>query len=758
MVPARFLALFLVLVPLVTLRADEPAVRDLLEHDAPIVSAKIRERMQALDFPAAIGAIDQAMAEPDAPRDYLGYLRGRAFYLNEQYAEAIAAYRQVQERFPASAWLQRARFGQALAQRGRGEFQQAEAIYRQQAESLLSADRKQQIAEIYLDFADRYFDPPKTPDAKPDYEKAAAFYRRAMDVGPKLPERQRIALQIARCLQELGQQDEAVQRYQEFIDSYPDSPLDIEARFRLGEIQLARGQHQEARRTWQDLLAKHADSSSPRIPEAMFRISRTWQIPTPQNDQQLSLGVASLEAFWNRFPDHELAAEAHLDAARSFIHRGQYEEAVTHLKRLLDDNRDQDRTELAEARQLLGRCYQLQKKFSVALETWRDYLAKHPAHEAWSSVQQEIVNTEFYMAVEARQEKDYDTARKLLEQFVAKYPLDPRNPQILFAYGEMHYEQENWTSAIEDWQRLVSKYPGTDFASRGQYMIASTLEEKLGQLPDALEEYKKLNWGPMQTAAQQAIARLTAKSLTVVTERVFRSNERPTLKMTTRNIETVNVRAYKVDMETYFHKMHLVRGVEQLDISLIDPDASFDFSIPDYAEYKSLESTIEIPLPNDSTAGVMAVTISSDTLEATTMVIQSDLDIIVKSSRDEVFVFAENLRTGAPWPEAKLLISNGEQVFAEASTGEDGVFQQSYRELRDTQDVRVFAVQDGHIASNIIDLQGVDIAQGLTEKGYLYTDRPAYRAGDAVHVRGCLRQVNDDRYVVPVGKKCTLRL
>ena len=39
----------------------------------------------------------------------------------------------------------------------------------------------------------------------------------------------------------------------------------------------------------------------------------------------------------------------------------------------------------------------------------------------------------------------------------------------------------------------------------------------------------------------------------------------------------------------------------------------------------------------------MAVTVSSKALEATTMVIQSDLDVIVKSSRDEVFVFAENI-------------------------------------------------------------------------------------------------------------------
>ena len=43
--------------------------------------------------------------------------------------------------------------------------------------------------------------------------------------------------------------------------------------------------------------------------------------------------------------------------------------------------------------------------------------------------------------------------------------------------------------------------------------------------------------------------------------RVFRSDETPKLRLTVRNIETVTVRCYSVDLETYFRKMHLARGV-----------------------------------------------------------------------------------------------------------------------------------------------------------------------------------------------------
>ena len=87
-------------------------------------------------------------------------------------------------------------------------------------------------------------------------------------------------------------------------------------------------------------------------------------------------------------------------------------------------------------------------------------------------------------------------------------------------------------------------------------------------------------------------------------------------------------------------------------------------------------------------------------------------------------MFAENMRTGKPWAGARLLMSNGQQVFAEGTTGPDGVFQKSYKELKDAGDVRVFAVAEGNVASNVVGLQGVGVAQGLDRQG-LHLHRPA---------------------------------
>ncbi len=64
----------------------------------------------------------------------------------------------------------------------------------------------------------------------------------------------------------------------------------------------------------------------------------------------------------------------------------------------------------------------------------------------------------------------------------------------------MNYEQKEWDAAIEDWRRLVSKYPNTEPASRSQMAIAVTLEEKLDKLEEAPEGIRKSHLGARSRA------------------------------------------------------------------------------------------------------------------------------------------------------------------------------------------------------------------------------------------------------------------
>lgn len=756
----RAAALGVVFLTVVAARgADEP-----VKPVGPELPADIRQLIQDRSYDQAVAALDEAVKKEGAARDFLLFLKGRSQHLAGNYDAAIETFTAVEQEFPETVWGRRAGFAKGVSLARKGDFRAAEQVYRARAEQLLSIDRKQGFADIYLEFADTYFKPPKE-DTPPDFQKALDFYNQALDVGPNPEKRIEVELQIAKCFQKLGNFQEAVNRLTQFVKDHPKHDLDIEARYLLGESQFSLGDAVSARHTWQDLIAAYPDSESERLADARFSLAQTYGMPTPGHAEDLYAGVAALQAFIEKHPNHKRVGQAHLVIAQGQMHLGRMDEAIASLTAFINNERNANLEQIPDARNMLGGAYQRQKKYPEALIVWREYLTKHPTHHAWNSVQLEIINTEYLQGADERERKQYDAARKLWNEFLVKYPLDARLPGILYQFGLMQYEQEKWEDALTEWRRLVSKYPNTEESSLAQYMIGVLLEEKQGKLAEALEEYKKVTWGSSAASAQQRIAQLTAKSLQIATERVFRSDETPKIKLTTRNIDRVTVRIYRVDLETYFRKMHLATGVEGLDIALIDPNKEFEFEVPKYQEFQQLENQVEIPIPTSGnpkadeavpTSGVVAVTVSSKTFEATTLVVQSDLDVIVKSSREEVFVFAENMLTGEPWPNVHLLISNGKQVFAEGNTGNDGVFRQSFPELKDAEDVRVFALSSAHTASNLVSLSGVGIAQGLVDRGYLYTDRPAYRAGQMVHVRGVVRAAQGDAYVIEKDKEYTL--
>ncbi|MCG8650803.1 MAG: tetratricopeptide repeat protein, partial [Pirellulales bacterium] len=769
----------------------------------PVLPAEIHNAMQSRSFEQAIEVLEAALQDgQQSDQDYLLYLKGLALTELDRFDEALEVFAALERDYPQSVWKSRSRFGRANVFVQRRQYTEAGKIYRAEAERLLSRQRKDELAAIYLEFADRYYEgiPADDPsqEKKPDYQQALTYYQEAAKLRPTLSLLQKLEFRIARCLEEVDNNDQAISGYQQFLSDYahrkPKSGLaataemEAEARYRLGSVQLKSQRFGAARATWLDLLAwaeALAPPPSPALEEflakAEYRLAHTYGLPTPNTVGDLELAVTVAQRFLAHHPDHELAPVAELEIAQGFTHHGRYGSAVEQLRRLIENPQYSESKQIPVARQMLGQAYLAQQEFDAAMGAWSEFLVEHPTDSQWPSVQKRIVDAEFAKAEHAQREKRYDEARNVWQTFLNKYPLDPRSPRVLYQFGQMksaaamekHLARikdamdrgdspqsirmsdecdKLFQEAIADWRRLVSKYPGTNEASQAAYMIGTTLEDRLGRLPEALDAYKSVQ-GPLEQRAQQRITILTAPQLEIVTERKFRSDEKPRIKLTTRNVKEVTVKAYRVDMTDYFRKMHLASGIETLDIALIDPDSQFVHKVEDFEEYRRLDGDIEIPVDG---VGVTAVTVSSEKLEATTMVVVSDLDVIVKASRNELFLFAENMRSGKPIAGASVLISDGSKVFAEELTNQDGVLQKSFDELREVSDLRVFAVRQGHVASTVNNLNGLDFAVGLSPRGYLYTDRPAYRAGQLVHIKGIVRWVDQDRFTFQAGEKFKL--
>lgn len=412
-----------------------------------------------------------------------------------------------------------------------------------------------------------------------------------------------------------------------------------------------------------------------------------------------------------------------------------------------------------------GQILAQQKKHEEAIAVWQGYVKEFPNGPEWSESQNSIINAEFQMGLDALTGKQEELAMQRFGAFLRAHPLDVRSPQILYLFGAVHEAaaveaeeaeeakgdktpiQANYRKAVDEWVKLASKYPESTEARAAMMRSGFIHEEKLGEFDKALKIYQKLA-ALGDTAASASITRLTAKSLEIAADRVFRTDEKPVVHVKLRNIEKCEVRIYRIDLQAYFRKMHNITGVEALDVSLIQPDKTWTFKPEGYAKYKPLEQDVEIPFPG-SEAGAYVVTFADDDWESTVLVLRSDLEVVVKSSRREVLAFVQNMRTGKPADGVELLVSSGKEVVATGKTGKDGVFKAPLESLKDLGDVRVFALRSGHASAFNLPLAGLQLSSGLTAKGYLYTDRPAYLPGETVSMRGVLRDVKNGEYNVP---------
>ena len=564
-----------------------------------LVPEELRQLVQDRDWPAALQAIDRELQQPDALTEQLLFLRGRVLYYQEQYDAAVTALQEVEQRFPASPWSRRARFAAALALAKQGDFQAAGQIYRNEADALVSLDHAGRTADLYSSYAEASFDPDDETTA-PDYATALHLYEKALGAGPQPERRLDIELRVARCNQLLQQPSEAVPRYAAIVRAYPEAPQALEAQFRLGECHLELGDLLQSRIAWQDLLATHGADPSPWLAEASFHLSRTWGLPaagpsypvssypgpsypgpsypgmpapgitlpgmsTPGADEQMLLGVESLRDFIERFPAHGRVGEAYLIMAEGYLARERFADAARTLEEFLSDERRTMTDQAPRVRQRLGFAYLQLGRLADAVKTWKEFLAKHPSDSAWSEVQRQVIDTEYLMAANERDAGQFDTARRMLREFLAQYPLDSRAPEVLWLFGQMSFQQAAWEDAINQWRQLVSKYPTTDEAARARYQIAEVLAQKLGRPRDALLEYKQLVAGEFASLAREAELRITTPSLTVTTPGVFRSHETPHLELTTRNVRSVTFRLYRLNLESYIRKVFQFGGVEQLD-------------------------------------------------------------------------------------------------------------------------------------------------------------------------------------------------
>ncbi len=744
------------------------AARDAVARATPVLPAEVVAALQERRFhdaDVALGKLMDAAKEGDGVAPYYALIRGTAQRLDRRADAARETLTAALKAQPNGTWAAKLRFELATVELAAGHFAAAEELARTDAESLLAGNRKDRLAEVYHDFARKLLKP-DDPITPPDPQGAYDLLNQGRGLAKGETLRAKLLFEMGTASETAANFPQALQAFQAYLKEYPQGEDRSSARYHEGSVELRLGQPLKARTTWTDLARDLGALKRPLTPaenedraRALRDIASTYNIPNPPNNTYLALGTAALRRFLEAYPAHVQAVRASYQIGESFLARGKSQEALEAFKSFLkeDDFRAESDDARREFSQLsmsatfqIAQILQGQQVYDEAIAAWKGYLTKYPNGPQSADAQRAILDTQLLIASDHLAHKRFAETRAAYQVFVSQNPLDPRVPQILFQLGESFIVEKQPEKATSAWEPLLSKFPGSEPAAHAQFMIASVEENEKGNPSEAIERYKKITVEPWHSQAVQRIAVMESKTLTVITPRTFRSGERAKLKIATRNLERLTFTAYKLDPEAYYRKKHILHGVESLDISLVQPDAEWTAQVPSYAKYRPIEREFE--LESLKVPGVYVVKVTDEkTLQATTLVLGSDVDAIVKASREQILVFAQDMKTGKGRSGARVLVCEGDKVVLESKTGEDGVLLKAWDKPRDGNAALSYLVLDGSdVAGSGLGVPD-KVSQGLSARAYIYTDRPAYRPGHKVALRGVVREVADGQYSNPEG-------
>lgn len=737
---------------------QEPA--PLIPRDVP---EGVRIALTAGRWDQARAALTEARSARPDDADLWQYLEALSLAREGQRDPALAALERFTAEHPESGLRNKARFLRSELLAGARRFEEAEQLVEALCRELRDPARQSQLALVLVERADELgAEPsPNDPGAQTDPGRALELYARALELEVGAELRRRVLRSAAETAGRAGDPGRAITLWRQLLeDEDLEAPATQSAQLALGSALVQAGQGPAGRRALEDLereLAAAGDSQVLR--DARFALAEAW---ATAGVQQLDSILGAYDRFTREHPGDPRVSAARFAAASWLESAGRGAEASERFEALhasgAQDASDwtvEQRAADAELRTeaLYRQAMQLESQglHAEARAAFESYTARYPSGERWSESQRHIASNARMLGYARRGADDFDGAAEAWLAFLDTWPLDPQAAEVhldLASLDAMRAEQaaeagapaeDLWRSAVASLRTVADKFTGQTVSPQALLRVGNILERELADLEGAVDAYRACqSAGDPGGQASERLGTLLAPSLEIVTERTARTNEAAQLTVRARNHERLSVSIYPLDLEAYFRKHQTHTRIEDLDLDLIAAAQSYDIPFEDYARYLPLETTVELPVEG---AGVWAVAISADEQRATTLVLRSDLEVLVKGSAEEALVWAVDALADAPAKDVRILIagqgSDGATTFVEGRSDADGLTRLRYEGTPES--MTVLAVRDGHYAADGLQISGTAAATVRSARGIAYTDRSVYRPGDTVHWRALHR-------------------
>ncbi len=299
---------------------------------------------------------------------------------------------------------------------------------------------------------------------------------------------------------------------------------------------------------------------------------------------------------------------------------------------------------------------------------------------------------------------------------------------------------------IAAWEEVLAKHGKDGLADDAQYHIALALHERLSDFRAAETEYEALlatfpesEWADTCRSSLQALRR---EEIRLSVPRPFRPEPGNEVGLAARNVKTLTMKAYRLDMGQMLRGAYVFHDLSKVDVAGLSAFSEWTVPTGVADDRKGVQMPVKLPF---AAPGVFLLVAQGQTASCRALVVQTTLGVAVKSTEDGVTLFAADESTGEPREGVRFTVKatwhlpNGKtesRVF-EGVSAADGLADVALAGVPRSVNLGIAAQKEDQAA-----LVGEWFSTDREEEAfrvYAFTDRPVYRPSQTVHLKAIVR-------------------
>ncbi|HEO66171.1 MAG TPA: tetratricopeptide repeat protein, partial [Spirochaetes bacterium] len=501
------------------------------------------------------------------------------------------------------------------------------------------------------------------------------------------------------------------------------------------------------------------------------------------------------------YPRSKYRLEAKIIKGKSHIGLRQYSKGIVYLDKLIKKNPKLKRR--ADLMESMGQAYQNWSVYSYANQSISYYKKAVSLYLLKRGKSRKKVIDIYYKMIQVYQYKNYykEYPKNYKKQYTARDRDVTRTYDAIvkiareqdtkatalykkagYIRSYFYYNPRKQELAIKAYREVIKKYPKHKLAAQSQYQVAS-LYNQYGNYVTAIKEFNRfIRTYPDHKLLKSAEYTLNSIKAPLVSLRAFgttKPGEYSKLTWSTRNVKNIQLKAYKVKLFDVVKDIERLNEIANYSLKGFQAVKKWSFKTPDQGIHKyhssnslsnkKLNPYIQVPIKQNGAYIIKAFGKNPEGkgYEVTTLIMVSNLGLIVKSGKDKTLFYTVNSLSGKPIEKSQILSqelikSSYSSLFKKYSYDYD------YRQFRSGQNGLVF--QDWKTASKekgyywyrnllILAKSGDNYAISGSNyyyywygyrrnyKIYGYTDRPVYRPFQKVHFKQIVRKYERGKYV-----------